>query len=45
MLEEVGSVKSKSAKLGEVVDEGREEESSIVSNSSRDGRMSVRGSI
>lgn len=45
MLEEVGSVKSKSVKLGEVVDEGTEEESSIASNSSRDGRMSVIRSI
>lgn len=47
MLEEVevGSVESKSAKLGEVADEGKREESSIMSNSSRGGRMSVRGSI
>lgn len=43
-FEEVGSVASRSARLGDAVEEGREKESSSVSNSSREGRMSLSGS-
>jgi hypothetical protein len=44
-LEDVGSVGSRSAKLGETDAEGRASESSMTSNSSREGRSSASGSI